>query len=174
MANMKRKLFLLPALFLAACTLVQGATYYVDSSKGDDANNGLSEASPWKTLAKINSSKFATGDIILLRRGAIWREQLNFPSSACPSAPIVIGSYGSGELPLISGADVVPAESWSPCQSCGANIWEAPVSVKANVVIFDGTKGNRKSTSTELSNPGDWFWDSSTLYVYSREEPSAA
>ena len=174
MTNMKRKLFLLSALFLAECTLVQGANYYVDSSKGDDANNGLSEASPWKTLAKINSSKFATGDIILLRRGATWREQLNFPSSGSPGAPIVIGSYGSGEIPVISGADVVPPESWSPCQPCGTNIWEAPVKAKANVVIFDGTKGNRKSTSTELSNPGDWFWDSGTLYIFSSEQPSAA
>jgi hypothetical protein len=79
---MKFKLLMLSMLFLGSSGLVLGAAYYVDPSKGSDENNGLSETSPWKTLAKINSSKFAPGDVILLRRGAIWREQLNFPSSA--------------------------------------------------------------------------------------------
>lgn len=171
---MKFKLLMLSILFFISSGLVQGATYYVDSSKGSDENNGLSETSPWKTLAKINSSQFAPGDIILLRRGEIWREQLNFPSSGSPGAPVVIDAYGSGEVPLISGADLVSAESWSPCKPCGANIWEAPVQVKPNVVLFEGAKGNRKSASTELSSPGDWFWDSGTLYIFSHEVPSAA
>ena len=171
---MKFKLLMLSMLFLGSSGLALGTTYYVDPSKGSDDNNGLSETSPWKTLAKINASKFAPGDVILLRKGAIWREQLNFPSSGSPGAPIVIDAYGSGELPTISGADLVSAESWSLCKSCGANIWEAPVQVKPNVVIFDGAKGNRRSTSTELSSPGDWFWDSGALYIFSREEPSAA
>lgn len=171
---MKFKVLLLSLLFFASPGLVRGATYYVDSSQGSDQNNGLSETSPWKTLAKINSSKFAPGDIILLRRGAIWREQLNFPSSGSARAPIAIDAYGSGELPTISGADLVPAESWSPCKPCGTSIWGAPVQVKPNVVILDGAKGNRRSTSTEISSPGDWSWDSGTLYVYSSTEPSAA
>jgi parallel beta-helix repeat protein len=171
---MKVKLLILSMLLVSSSAFVEGATYYVDFSNGNDQNNGLSEASPWKTLAKITSSKFAPGDIILLRRGSIWREQLNFPSSGSPGTPIVIDAYGSGELPAISGADLVPAGSWSPCKPCGTSIWQAPVQVKPNVVIFDGTKGNKRSASTELSSPGDWFGDSGTLYVYSSEEPSAA
>jgi hypothetical protein len=34
------------------------ATYYVDTTNGNDGNNGLSEATPWKTIAKVNTSKF--------------------------------------------------------------------------------------------------------------------
>src|SRR5258708_20450857 len=150
---MKFKRLMLSMLFLGSSGLVQGATYYVDPSKGSDNNNGLSETSPWKTLAKINSSQFAPGDVILLRRGAIWREQLNFPSSGSPAAPIVIDAYGSGELPTISGADLIPPESWPLCKSCGANIWEAPVQVKPTAVIFDGARATRQSPSTELPTP---------------------
>ena len=168
------KLLILSILFFTSCPLLQGTTYYVDSSGGSDDNNGLSATSPWKTLAKINSFKFAPGDIILLRRGSIWREQLNFPSSGSAGSPIVIDAYGSGELPAISGADLVAAGTWSECKSCGTNIWEAAVKTKANVVIIDGAKGNRKSASSELSNPGEWFWDSGVLYVFSSEEPSSA
>jgi parallel beta-helix repeat protein len=163
----------LATLFLEVCPPLLGATYYVDSAQGRDQNDGLSEASPWKTLARINSSKFSAGDAILLKRGSTWREQLNFPSSGSPGAPITIGAYGSGEPPMISGTDLVPAGSWSACNSCGANIWQARVSPKANVVVFDGTKGTKKSSSSDLTNAGDWFWDEGELYVFSSEEPSA-
>ena len=31
------------------------ATYYVDATNGKDANNGLSQATAWKTTAKVNA-----------------------------------------------------------------------------------------------------------------------
>jgi len=37
------------------------ATYYVDATNGNDSNNGLSEATPWKTIAKVNASRFNPG-----------------------------------------------------------------------------------------------------------------
>jgi parallel beta-helix repeat protein len=169
---MLRNLLLL--FLFCACPVLRATTYYVDSANGNDSNNGNSPSSPWKTLAKINSSKFMPGDVILLRRESLWREQLNFPSSGSASAPIVIDSYGSGNLPVISGADLVPPESWSGCDACGPHIWQAKADVKANVVIFDGTKGNKKVSTSELSSPGDWFWDSNSLYVFSGEKPSIA
>jgi len=33
------------------------ATYYVDATNGNDSNAGLPEASPWKTIAKVNTSR---------------------------------------------------------------------------------------------------------------------
>jgi len=36
-------------------------TYYVDATNGNDANNGLSEVTPWKTIAKVNASRFNPG-----------------------------------------------------------------------------------------------------------------
>ena len=96
---------LLPAFLLCLCCgpYMLGATYYVDSIDGRDDNNGISAATPWKTLAKINSSKFLPADKILLRRGSVWREQLEFPSSGIDASPIAVDAYGEGELPVISG-----------------------------------------------------------------------
>jgi hypothetical protein len=37
------------------------ATYYVDATNGNDLNKGLSEATPWKTIAKVNASRFNPG-----------------------------------------------------------------------------------------------------------------
>jgi len=45
------------------------ATYYVDATNGNDANNGLSPSIPWKTIAKVNTSSFKPGDQILIKRG---------------------------------------------------------------------------------------------------------
>jgi hypothetical protein len=44
------------------------ATYYV-SPTGSDKNNGLSPATAWKTLAKVNAKDFEPGDHVLLEGG---------------------------------------------------------------------------------------------------------
>jgi hypothetical protein len=64
---------------------------------GSNANSGLSPATAWKTIAKVNASSFAAGDRILLKRGQVWRERLTVPSSGTAGWPIVFGAYGTGD-----------------------------------------------------------------------------
>ena len=45
------------------------ATYYVDATNGRDTNNGTSELTLWKTIAKVNASRFYPGNQILIKRG---------------------------------------------------------------------------------------------------------
>jgi hypothetical protein len=45
------------------------ATYYVDATNGNDSNNSLSQTTPWKTIAKVNASRFYPGNQILIKRG---------------------------------------------------------------------------------------------------------
>jgi len=161
-------------LWLVICPVGWASTHYLDSAKGNDANDGISPATAWKTIAKVNSSKFQPGDVILFRRAEMWREQLNLSSSGSLEAPITIDAYGEGPPPIISGADLVPPESWSICDNCPAHIWRTTVVSQTNVVIFDGVKGSRKSAQSELKNPGEWFWQSATLYVYSNDSPATA
>src|SRR5687768_9443967 len=59
------KRLLLALVFLALPGLCDAATYFVSSSSGNDANNGLSEAAPWRTLTKVTNSTFQPGDQIL-------------------------------------------------------------------------------------------------------------
>lgn len=44
------------------------ATYYVDATNGNDANGGLSEVTPWKTIAKVEASTSNPGNQILLKK----------------------------------------------------------------------------------------------------------
>ena len=39
-----------------------GQSVNVGTTNGNDANNGLSQATPWKTIAKVNASRFNPGD----------------------------------------------------------------------------------------------------------------
>jgi parallel beta-helix repeat protein len=153
---------------------VHSATYYVDSLKGDDANRGTTPDSPWRSLAKVNSFKFAPGDILLLRRGSLWREQLDFPSSGSAEAPITIDAFGDGEQPVISGTDLVEATSWTQSSDTESQIWKVHVSPQPNVVLFDGSKGHRKTSAAEIIAPLEWSWNSGTLYVFSPSNPAVA
>src|SRR5215467_1036359 len=53
-----------------------GSTYYVDSIQGKDQSAGMSPATAWKALAKVNSTTFAPGDRILFKSGDKWTGQL--------------------------------------------------------------------------------------------------
>jgi hypothetical protein len=55
--------FAVSALLVSAASQSGGhQTYYVDSSTGDDGNNGLSPAKAWKSLDKVNRASFQPGD----------------------------------------------------------------------------------------------------------------
>lgn len=165
---------LISALLLLALVspLARSITYYVDSQNGSDSNDGTTANSAWRSLAKVNSAKFSPGDSLLLHRGSVWREQLNFPSSGSSGAPIIIDAYGEGKLPLISGTDPVPSSSWT--QGSSPQIWQAQITTQPNIVLFDGAKGHKKNSSAELAAPLDWFWNSAMLYVFSPQNPSSA
>jgi len=131
------------ALCILPLSPARSATYYVDAKNGNDSNSGTSPSSAWKSLKKLNTYQFQPGDSILLKRGETFREQLNFPSSGAEGRPIVLDVYGTGELPVISGADPVPSDSWNASPTI--NIWQANVATEPNVVIFDGAKGNKQT-----------------------------
>ena len=61
---MRRVLPFLLALGLSA--FASGTTYYVSSSSGSDASDGLSVTTAWQTLARVNSQALLPGDSVLL------------------------------------------------------------------------------------------------------------
>lgn len=83
--------------------------YYVDAVTGSDSNDGKSESSAWKTFANVNSTVFAAGDRILLKKGGVWNEQLYPKGSGSLEEPITISSYGSGGKPIINGGGMAGA-----------------------------------------------------------------
>lgn len=78
-----------------------GHKLHVSSSKGNDSNDGLSEARPKKTLqAALSGMRSGKGDWLLLKKGDVWELDGSAPafdwriSGASPDAPALLGSYG--------------------------------------------------------------------------------
>jgi len=89
-----------------ALLLLIADVYHV-SPAGNDANDGRTPATAWKTAAKVNATTFAPGDQILFARGGEWRESLKASSSGMLNKAIVYGAYGTGAKPKFWGSDVV-------------------------------------------------------------------
>lgn len=125
------RLILTILLFIS---LGANATNYYVSNSGSDSNDGLTTATAWQTLSKVNSSSFNAGDSILLRRGDIWNERLNIASSGSAGSPIMVSAYGTGVKPLITGLQTVTLTNVG-------NIWSGIASnsvKKLNTVLVNG------------------------------------
>lgn len=112
-----------PLLFLLlVCTLqsASATTYYFSSVSGDDSRNA-SEAqhvsTPWKTLDKLNAvfNSLQPGDAVLLKRGETFYGSITVSRSGSSGSPIVIGAYGSGNKPVITG--LVAITDWTADES---------------------------------------------------------
>lgn len=83
---------------------------YVSSSSGDDNNSGLTESAPKRSLvAGYNALRAGSPDWMLLKRGDVWPSvQYASPSwhksGRSHTEPMVLGSYGTGERPLINSS----------------------------------------------------------------------
>ncbi len=93
-------------IFSALCisaSATSGIAYYIDSENGNDSNAGTSEGSAWKTVENIRSLSLNAGDKVLFRRNGIYTvNALSLTCKGTKENPIVISSYGEGNLPLLT------------------------------------------------------------------------
>jgi hypothetical protein len=95
--------FAVVVLLGMAGSVALAAAYHVDAEQGDDARDGLTQQSPWRTLGKVNATTFAPGDTILLKSGCSWKGQLWPKGSGEDGRPIIVDAYGEGEKPAVQG-----------------------------------------------------------------------
>lgn len=77
------------------------ATYYLDATRGDDANDGRTVEKAWKSLAKANAA-LQPGDTVFLRGGRYEGEWLSPAYSGKEGAPITYTAF-KGEGPELTG-----------------------------------------------------------------------
>ena len=158
--------------FLISSTIASATDYYISSS-GNDANNGLSSSTPWKTIAKVNSS-FSTlkpGDRILFNRGGTFYGTIIVTKSGSAGSPITIGAYGTGNKPIITGfttisgwtnegngiySKVITAESQTNMVTIdGVNTGMGRYP-KSTYLIYESFSTNTSITDNELGNATNW------------------
>jgi hypothetical protein len=70
--------------------------YYIDALSGNNANDGNSEVSAWKTLAQANNQNFDPGARILLKRGQTHTGYLDLSREIGSGLnPIIVSDYGT-------------------------------------------------------------------------------
>jgi parallel beta helix pectate lyase-like protein len=74
---------------------------YIDPSAGVSGDGSF--GAPYKNW---NDVTFQAGYLYLQKRGTLAREQITVNVSGTSDNPIIIGSYGSGDLPMIQGSEI--------------------------------------------------------------------
>jgi parallel beta-helix repeat protein len=124
-------------ILLLFLSLTLGATDYYVKTGGLDSNTGLSDAQAWLTIGKVNTvfSSLNAGDRIFFRRGDTFYGNLIINKSGTLANNIVIGAYGSGNKPIITGFSTVTG--WT---TVGGGIYSKAVTTQSdpNLLVFDG------------------------------------
>jgi uncharacterized repeat protein (TIGR02059 family) len=125
-------------VFLIFSTIASATDYYI-SSAGNDTNNGLSSTTPWKTIAKVNSSFsiMKPGDRILFNRGDTFYGTLTVTKPGSAGNPITIGAYGTGTGPIITGFTTI--SGWT---NETGGIYSKTISCESNpnLITIDGVQ----------------------------------
>ncbi len=127
-----------------------GTAYYVAAS-GDDANDGKSPQTPWKTLEKVSAAPLAPGDGVLFRRGDVFRGRVYTRPG------VSYGACGTGEKPRLYGwqEDLADPALWT-CADAAHHIWKYVKPIPdAGVLVFNG--GERHSRKHIPSYVGGRF-----------------
>lgn len=164
-------------------------TYHIDPAAGDDANDGLAPARPFRTYA---GREFAGGDTVLFKRGSLIRAGLD-ACNGSEEAPITYGAYGAGDKPAFLGS--VPAGDPGQWVEERPSLWRYIGTFPSEVcnLIFNAGEscGNLRWRIEDLRKPGEWHYTGigrhsagegwrgpnpheSVLYLYSPTNPGRA
>ena len=83
------------------------ATNYYLSNTGNDTNSGTSSAAPWQTIIRLNVTNYLPGDTIFFKCGDIFRGDIRVNRGGNALSNLVFTSWGTGNKPIISGAELV-------------------------------------------------------------------
>ncbi len=82
-------------------------SYHVDAVHGDDARDGVTPATAWRTLARASRASLQPGDEVLLRRGQRFPGSLKITVAGEVGKPVRVADYaseGAAEPPVIDAA----------------------------------------------------------------------
>ena len=98
---MHKKIILLLCCILLVSNTGAGQNTYFVSPDGNDAADGLSVKTAWKSIDKVNTIVFQPGDRILFEAGGVFHGQLKPQGSGSQEQPIVMSSFGGCGRPVI-------------------------------------------------------------------------
>ncbi len=145
--------------------VIKGTTYYVSNS-GDDANDGKTPATAWKTLDRVSAAYLYAGDGVLFNRGDLFRGTLATVSG------VSYGAYGTGDKPKLYGSELSLADpSLWELYDAEKNIYKCTKQVldSGTLVFNNGEAHSRKLIPSYKNLQFVCREDESKLFVISDE-----
>jgi len=153
--------------------------YYVKNG-GSDAADGLTDATAWETLTKVNAFAFAAGNKVSFKRGdtfrgSIYRTAFNGSSGS----QITFSAYGTGAKPKILGAkDLSATGDW---ENDAGNVWKTTATLGtlqddiSNLVFNnEASCGVKVIAIGDVDTQGYFFYNTADnlVYIYSVGNPA--
>lgn len=148
------------------------------SMRGDDNNDGLSLAKPWKTIKELKPNT-----TYLFSRGDTFYFPIRLVANPSVKDRIVIDSYGKGPKPVISLYKKIENKKWVAEKD---NVWKIDLKNKENYTGYTSSTnsnvgfikvdnqifGYKFKDVASLKKNWDFYSDSQFLYVYSENDLS--
>ena len=190
---MNGKCLLAVLLALAAAFALEGAgrvpekgvTRYL-SNAGDDAADGLTPATAWRTIARMNRGT-EPGDTVCLRRGDVFYGTILVAGGPDADHCTTVTAYGEGPKPVVSATKNLKCDPaiWD-CKSTGYSSWRTNLRDPANFTgLVDSPDANpgfllvdgkimawRKFCRHDVNRQWDFSEEDGWLYVLSTNNPA--
>lgn len=106
---------------------------YISERFGDDAADGLTPQTAWRTAARLKREKLSHGSFVLFERGGVYR------GSVPVSGGITYTAYGTGPKPCIFGSPAGGADPAKWVQTENPRVWAYQMDTRdVGAVVFDG------------------------------------
>ncbi len=160
-----------------------GETYYIAAD--GNSENGTTKENPMSIKTALNKV-YHGNDKILFKSGDVFYSIIDFKVQTDDESYVYIGSYGEGEKPVISGANIlINYEAWEKTEE----IYELDLSAENNfygignvgsepynIGFFSDENGNiygnRKRNKEELLNEFDFCCEDNYVYIKCSRNPS--
>ena len=129
-----------------------GAAVYYLSPTGDDANDGRSPATAWRTVQRLNRQKaIEPGSYVLFERGGLWRVTLDLPNRPADKPfdgydgglrgrkGVTYSAYGEGSKPRLTASPFDGADPARWRETDVPGVWSCALGrTDVGNVVFDG------------------------------------
>lgn len=176
------RLVVLGALVAGALTVTAGETRYL-ANDGDDAADGKTSATAWRTLEKASAS-LPAGATLRMKCGDVFYGQLRPAAGVDAEHPTVVTSWGEGPKPVISATKNLRRDP-SVWEDRTHGFWRINLANPTNstgivtddcnpgFLLVDGElKPWRRFYHDDLVSPWDFCGEDGYLYVHADENPA--
>jgi hypothetical protein len=80
---------------LVPISYANDTAYYIDAVSGSDIADGLTPATAWQSIARVNSGAYLPGDQLLFQCGDTFSGEILVEDSGTLGSPILYGAYGT-------------------------------------------------------------------------------